>query len=126
MMTITRDKLDTMDFSDVSDGTRLAPVHPGEVLLYDFMEPLEVTQYRLAVTISVPPRRINEIVHGKRAITADTALRLGQFFGTTPEFWMALQASYDTETAREKIATVLASIPLFSRIQKERSQRLAA
>lgn len=125
-MAITRDKLDTMNFSDVSDGTRLAPVHPGEVLLHDFMEPLDVTQYRLAVTISVPPRRINEIVHGKRAITADTALRLGQFFGTTPEFWLALQASYDTETARAKISAVLASIPTFSRLKKEREQRLAA
>ena len=125
-MAIKRNELDTMNFSDVSDGTRLAPVHPGEVLLHDFMEPLEVTQYRLAVTISVPPRRINEIVHGKRAITADTALRLGQFFGTTPDFWMALQASYDTETAREKISAVLASIPTFSRVKQGRAQRLAA
>jgi len=125
-MALKRDELNMMDFSDVSDGTRLAPVHPGEVLLQDFMGPLDVTQYRLAVTISVPPRRINEIVHGKRAITADTALRLGQFFGTTPEFWLALQASYDTETARAKISAVLASIPTFSRLKKEREQRLAA
>lgn len=125
-MAIKRNELETINFSDVSDGTRLAPVHPGEVLLHDFMEPLEVTQYRLAVTISVPPRRINEIVHGKRAITADTALRLGQFFGTTPDFWMALQASYDTETAREKISAVLASIPTFSRVKQGRAQRLAA
>lgn len=104
-----------MDFSDVSDGTRLAPIHPGEVLLHDFMEPLKITRYRLAMTISVPPRRINEIVHGKRAITADTALRLGQFFGTTPDFWTSLQASYETETTREKISSVLASIPRLHR-----------
>lgn len=125
-MAIKRDELDKMDFSDVSDGTRLAPVHPGEVLLHDFMEPLGVTQYRLAITISVPPRRINEIVHGKRAVTADTALRLGRFFGTTPDFWMSLQSSYDTETAREKISSVLASIPRLARTQTETEHRLAA
>jgi len=125
-MAIKRGELDTMDFSDVSDGTRLTPVHPGEVLLHDFMEPLEITQYRLAVTISVPPRRINEIVHGKRGITADTALRLGQFFGTTPDYWMALQSAYDTETARDKIASVLAAIPRFARGKEDQVQRLAA
>ncbi len=125
-MAIKRDELDKMDFSDVSDGTRLAPVHPGEVLLHDFMEPLGVTQYRLAITISVPPRRINEIVHCKRAVTADTALRLGRFFGTTPDFWMSLQSSYDTETAREKISAVLASIPRLARTQTETEHRLAA
>lgn len=125
-MAIKREELNKMDFSDVSDGTRLAPVHPGEILLHDFIEPLGVTQYRLAVTISVPSRRINEIVHCKRAITADTALRLGKFFGTTPDFWMALQSSYDTETAKEKLASVLASIPRFSRPQQETKQRLAA
>lgn len=113
-MTIKRNELSKMDFSDVSDGVRLKTVHPGEVLQHDFMEQLEVTQYRLAVSISVPPRRINEIVHGKRAITADTALRLGQFFGTTPDYWMALQSAYDTETARDKIASVLATIPRFT------------
>ena len=125
-MAIKRDELNNMDFSDVSDGTRLAPVHPGEVLLHDFMEPMEITQYRLAMTINVPPRRINEIVHGKRAITADTALRLGQFFGTTPDFWTSLQASYETETTREKISSVLASIPRYSRVQQGTNHRLAA
>lgn len=123
-MSVKRDELDKMDFWDVSDGTRLAPIHPGEVLLHDFMEPLGVTQYRLAITISVPPRRINEIVHCKRAVTADTALRLGRFFGTTPDFWMSLQSSYDTETARERISSVLAAIPRFSQTQSE--NRLAA
>lgn len=125
-MTIKRNRLDTIDFSDVSDGTRLATVHPGEVLLHDFMEPLQITQYRLAITISVPPRRINEIVHGKRAITADTALRLGRFFGTTADFWMALQSAYDTETAKQKITAVLAAIPTFSSINTLPVQRLAA
>lgn len=125
-MAIKRDELDKINFTDTSDGTRLAPVHPGEVLLHDFMEPLGVTQYRLAVTISVPPRRINEIVHCKRAITADTALRLGRFFGTTPDFWMSLQASFDTETAREKISSVLASIPRLVHPQAETEHRLAA
>lgn len=125
-MAIKRNELDKMDFSDVSDGTRLAPVHPGEVLLHDFMEPLGVTQYRLAITISVPPRRINEIVHCKRAVTADTALRLGRFFGTTPDFWMSLQSSYDTETARQKISSVLASIPRLASTSTETKHRLAA
>ena len=125
-MAIKRDELDKINFTDTSDGTRLAPVHPGEVLLHDFMEPLGVTQYRLAITISVPPRRINEIVHCKRAVTADTALRLGRFFGTTPDFWMSLQASFDTETAREKISSVLAAIPRLVHPQAETEHRLAA
>ena len=112
-MKITRNELDKMDFSDVSDGTKLAPVHPGEVLLRDFMEPLEVTQHRLAITIGVPPRRINEIVHHKRSITADTALRLARFFGTTPDFWTSLQASYDTELVRNHIIEALNAIPRY-------------
>jgi antitoxin HigA-1 len=75
----------------------LPPIHPGEILLEEFLEPMGVTQYRLAKDTSVDPRRINEIVHGSRAITADTALRLGRFFGTSPEFWLNLQAHYDLE-----------------------------
>lgn len=71
--------------------TTLAPIHPGEVLLKDFLEPLGISQYRLAQEISVPPRRINEIVHGKRSMTADTALRLARFFGTSERFWLNLQ-----------------------------------
>ena len=112
-MAILREELEKMDFSDVSDGALLAPVHPGEVLLHDFMEPMGVTQHKLAVTIRVPPRRINEIVHCHRAITVDTALRLARFFGTTPEFWTILQASYDTETVRLRIASALDAIPRF-------------
>ncbi len=113
-MVIKREQLDKMDFSDVSDGTKLEPVHPGEVLLRDFIEPLNVSQHRLAVTIGVPPRRINEIVHRKRGITADTALRLSKFFGTTPEFWTSLQSAYDTETVRPRIASALDAIPRFT------------
>jgi len=86
---------------------KLAPVHPGEVLLYDFLEPLELSQYRLAHCISVPPRRINEIVHGKRAITADTALRLARFFGTSEEFWLNLQARHDLEVERDRLGARL-------------------
>src|SRR5512139_3539628 len=79
------------------------PVHPGEVVAADFLKPLEVSQYRLAQDISVPPRRINEIVHGKRAITADTALRLARYFGTTEQFWLNLQARYDIEVERDRL-----------------------
>jgi len=72
-------------------------IHPGEILLEEFLEPLEISQYRLAKDISVPARRINEIVLGKRSVTADTALRLGLYFDTSPEFWMNLQTYYDLE-----------------------------
>jgi len=82
---------------------KLAPVHPGEVLLSDFLEPLGVSQYRVARDISVPPRRINEIVHGKRAISADTALRLARYFGTSERFWLNLQARFDLETERDRL-----------------------
>ncbi len=80
---------------------KLTPIHPGEVLLEDFLEPLGISQYRLAHDISVPPRRINEIVHGKRGITADTALRLARYFGTTERFWLNLQARFDLEEQRD-------------------------
>lgn len=80
------------------------PIHPGEVLLEDFLKPMQMSQYHLAQAIGVPPRRINEIVHGKRSITADTALRLGHFFSMEAQFWMNLQARYDLETARENLA----------------------
>ena len=80
------------------------PVHPGVVLAEDFLKEMEITQYRLAKGIAVPPRRINEIVQGKRAITADTALRLGKFFGMEAQFWMNLQSHYDLEVAKDAIA----------------------
>jgi len=78
----------------------LKPVHPGEILMADFLQPLHLSQYRLAHAIAVPPRRINEIVLGKRGISADTALRLARYFRTSPEVWMNLQMRYELETAR--------------------------
>ena len=86
------------------------PVHPGEVLMEEFLNPLGITQHRLAVLIHVPPRRINEIVHGKRRITADTALRLARFFGTSDLFWLNLQARHDLEVESEQHGDDLASI----------------
>lgn len=82
---------------------KLDPVHPGEILLEEFLKPLELSQYRLAQDISVPPRRINEIVHGTRSITADTALRLGRYFGTSEQFWLNLQSQYDLEIERGRL-----------------------
>ena len=82
----------------------IPPIHPGEVLMEEFLEPLGVTQHRLAVSIGVPPRRINEIVHGKRRITADTALRLARYFGTTDRFWLNLQTRFDLELGTDRSA----------------------
>jgi len=84
-------------------STKMAPVHPGEILLEEFLEPLDISQYRLAKDISVPARRINEIVHGTRAITADTALRLARYFGTSERFWLNLQARYDLEIEKDRL-----------------------
>lgn len=86
---------------------KLPPVHPGEILSEEYLKPLDMSQYRLAKSISVPPRRINEIVHGKRAITADTALRLARFFSTSDKFWMNLQMRYDLEMEKDRLADVL-------------------
>src|SRR3989337_701346 len=83
--------------------TKLASVHPGEILLEEFLVPLGITQYRLAKDISVPPRRINEIVHGVRSITADTGLRLARYFGTSERFWLNLQARYDLESEKDRL-----------------------
>ena len=77
------------------------PIHPGEILLKEFLEPLGISQYRLAKDIAVAPRRINEIVHGRRAVTADTALRLGRFFSMEAQFWLNLQSHYDMEVAMD-------------------------
>ena len=90
--------------------SRIAPIHPGEILLEEFLEPMGVTQHRLAVSIGVPPRRINEIVHGKRRITADTALRLSRYFGTTDRFWLNLQTRWDLETENDRLGTALDDI----------------
>ena len=88
----------------------LPNIHPGEVLLEEFLVPLGISQNRLARTMGVPPRRINEIVHGKRAVTADTALRLARALGTSEQFWMGLQADYDLEEARKAASDSLDKI----------------
>jgi antitoxin HigA-1 len=85
-------------------GRTLPPVHPGEILLEEFLKPLGISQNRLGRDLGVSPRRINEIIHGKRSITADTALRLSRYFGTSAEFWLGLQADYDLDMAKDKLA----------------------
>lgn len=82
---------------------QLPSIHPGEILQEEFLEPLGISQYRLAKDISVPPRRINEIIHGKRSITADTALRLGRFFNMSPQFWLNLQTRFDLEVTEDRL-----------------------
>ena len=82
---------------------KMTPIHPGEILMEEFLKPLAISQYRLAKDMCVPPRRINEIVHGQRAVSADTALRLGRFFGVSPQFWLNLQSRYDLETEEDRI-----------------------
>ncbi len=86
---------------------RLPPIHPGEILLEEFLKPMDISQYRLAKATTVPARRINEIVHGKRAITADTALRLSRFFGTSDRFWLNLQIRYDIEIEKDRLGSRL-------------------
>jgi addiction module HigA family antidote len=82
---------------------KLPPIHPGEILLEEFLVPMGISQYRLAMDISVPTRRINEIVHGKRAISADTALRLARYFGSSKRFWLNLQAQFDIDVQRDRL-----------------------
>ena len=86
------------------------PVHPGEVLREDFLKPLAMSQYALAKALAVPEIRISAIVNGKRAITPDTALRLGRFFGTSPEFWLGMQTSYDLERTRDRIGAAIEAV----------------
>lgn len=97
----------------------LTPVHPGEILAEEFMQPLGITQYRLAKETEVPARRINEIVQGHRAVTADTALRLAKFFGTSEMFWLNLQARYDLDIQRAKLGRRLASVRSFKQLQED-------
>ena len=86
---------------------KLAPIHPGEILLEEFLGPMGISQYRLAKDISVPARRINEIVHGKRSISANTALRLSKYFGTTERFWLNVQTRYDLEVEKDRLGSRL-------------------
>ena len=88
---------------------RSPPIHPGEILLEDFLKPLGLSQYRMAHDLGVPPRRINEIVHGKRAVTTDTALRLGRYLGTTPKFWLNLQLGYELDLAEDSLSARIES-----------------
>jgi addiction module HigA family antidote len=83
---------------------KLSPIHPGEILLEEFLKPMSLSQNRLALDIRVPARRINEIVHGKRRITADTALRLAKYFNMSPQFWLGLQMDYDLDVAEDELA----------------------
>ena len=100
---ITRETLDAggVDFSDIDTGERLAPVHPGDVLLHDFMQPPDLTAHALSLALRVPASRIGAIVAGRRAVTADTALRLARYFGTSAGFWLNLQKSHDMAVAEQ-------------------------
>ena len=104
-MTITREDLDRrrVDFADVASGQRLSPVHPGEILRDDFLRPMGLSVYGLARALKISRPRINDIVLGRRAVSVDTALRLGRYFGTTPEFWIHLQTRYDLDVAERTI-----------------------
>jgi len=96
--------------STTTEADLIEPIHPGEILLEDFIEGFGITQNKLAVSIGVPPRRINEIVHGKRGITADTAIRLARYFGTSEEFWMNLQSHYELRLERRALRDKVAAI----------------
>ncbi len=87
----------------MSNDQKIPPLHPGEVLLEEFLLPMEISQNKLALAIRVPARRINEIIHGRRRITADTALRLARFFGTSAQFWLGLQLDYDLDVAQDEL-----------------------
>jgi addiction module HigA family antidote len=102
-------KLAGTDLSGVATGRRLAPVHPGTVVLHELIEPLGITRYRAAKALGIQQRRLDEICAGSRGVTADTAMRLERVFGTSAEFWMRLQASYDLEVARRALAKKIAA-----------------
>ncbi len=113
-MAIMREDVDAglIDFSDIAEPgmAPLAPVHPGDVLKHDFLEPLRMSVYGLANALQVPRTRLNDIVLGRRAITAETALRLARYFGTTADFWIGLQARYELDVARRNCGAALAGI----------------
>jgi addiction module HigA family antidote len=96
--------------STTTEADRIEPIHAGEILMEDFIEAFGITQNKLAVSIGVPPRRINEIVHGKRGITADTAIRLARYFGTSDELWMNLQSNYELRLERRALQDRIAEI----------------
>ena len=104
-MSIKREDMDRrrVDFSDVASGRRLPPIHPGEILREEFLTPMALSVYRLAQALKISRPRLNDVVLGRRAVTTDTALRLGRYFGTTPEFWINLQTRYDLDVAERTI-----------------------
>lgn len=104
--TIHRDELGQTDFGSLTDdrASRDAPIHPGEILHEEFMEPLQLSASALARALHVPPNRITALIHGRRSVTADTALRLARYFGTTPEFWLRLQVDFDLRDAEPRLA----------------------
>jgi len=118
-MSISREDINQqkVDFTDVASGRRLAPVHPGEILRHEFLDPLGISAYELASAIKVPRSRANDIARGCRAVTPDTALRLARYFGTSAEFWVRLQAMYDLDVAERTLR---------KEIDKEVSPRAAA
>jgi antitoxin HigA-1 len=117
-MSIKRDAVDNrkVDFSDIASGRRLPPVHPGEILRDEFLTPMQISVYELAKAIKVPRTRANDIVLGRRAVTVDTAIRLGRYFGTSSEFWVNLQTRYDLDVADRTVRR---------RIEREISPRAA-
>ena len=94
--------------------TKMEPIHPGDILLTEFLEPMDISQYRLAKELDVPQTRIADIVNGRRSITADTGLRLSKFFGMSDAFWVHLQAHYDLEIERDRLADTLAKVQVYS------------
>jgi antitoxin HigA-1 len=109
-MSIQIEDLSTTDFAQVTTGGRLQPVKPGDILLHDFMEPLELSANALAAALHVPTNRITSILAASRRVTADTALRLARYFGTTPQFWMNLQSNYDLTLAEAKVGSLIHQI----------------
>ncbi len=97
---------------------KIPPVHPGEILMEEFLKPMGLSQNRLANDIGVPPRRINEIVQGKRRVTADTALRLARYYGMSPQFWLGLQMDYDLDVEEDRLSTRLVEVKAFSEIRE--------
>ena len=104
-MTIKREDVDRreVDFTDVASGRRLPPMHPGEILRNEFLTPMDLSVYRLAQKIKISRPRLNDVVLGRRGVTTDTALRLGRYFGTTPEFWINLQTRHDLDVAERTV-----------------------
>jgi|CXWL01.1.fsa_nt_gi addiction module HigA family antidote len=115
-MTIRIEDLHDVDFSDVTDGEKLHPIHPGEILREEFLIPLKITPHALSLALQVPAPRINDIVRERRAISVDTALRLARYFGISAEFWMGLQTDYDMAIARDTMRDTLNRIQRFESI----------